>query len=80
MEAGDMNHQPLTGPPGTRIYSDGHHLIVDFRDQTIVKVNYVEITLNTGGTKDTIVQNRLNQTARLLHLDYHINRTASQTE
>ena len=61
-------NQPLTG----------RHLTVHFRDRDIVRVAYLEIVLDTGGVRGTVMQNRLNQSARLLDLGYHVTITQGQ--
>jgi hypothetical protein len=62
----------IVGPPGTRIYSDGRHTVVTFRDRELVRVSYTDIRLDARGHRDFITQARLNQSSRLLHLDYHV--------
>jgi hypothetical protein len=63
--------QPL-GPTGTQIYSDGRHTVVRFRDTNIARIAYTDIHLDGGGARDTVMQNRLNQTSRQFRLGYHI--------
>jgi hypothetical protein len=62
----------IVGPPGTRIYSDGRNTIVEFRDRELVRVTYLDVRLNTGGRRDFTTQARINQSSRLLNLDYHV--------
>jgi hypothetical protein len=66
------NHQPITGPAGTTISVDGHYLAVRYWDTEIVQVAYLEIILDAGGSRSSVVQSRLNQTARQFNLGYHV--------
>ena len=68
MERGveDMaNEQPIIGPAGTRIYSDGRYNIVRFRDTDVVKIAYLDIRLDSGGSRSFIVQSRALRCKRL---------------
>jgi hypothetical protein len=67
-----MSQQPIIGPTGTQIYSDGQHTILRFRDRELLRITYLDIRLDTSGDRDLVLQNRLNQGSRLLGLDYHI--------
>jgi hypothetical protein len=66
------NEQPIIGPPNTQIYSDGHHLVIRYRGTDLVKINYQEITLTSGGSRSPLVQARLNQSSRQFDLGYHV--------
>jgi hypothetical protein len=67
-------NKKIVAPPHTRIYNDGHHTLAEFRDRELIKVSYSDIRLDMHGHRDVITQARLNQIARLLHLDVHVRR------
>jgi hypothetical protein len=66
------NHQPIIGPTGTQIYNDGRHTTVHFRDTDVVRIAYLDVRLDSGGSRSFVVQSRLNQASRLFDLDYHV--------
>jgi hypothetical protein len=66
------NEQPIIGPTGTRIYSDGRYTTVRFRDTDVVRIAYTDVRLDSGGSRDFVMRSRLNQTSRLFGLDYHV--------
>jgi hypothetical protein len=66
--------EKIAGPPHTKIYSNGHNTIAEFRDRELVRVNYTDVRLDMQGHRDVITYSRLNQLIRLLHLDCHLRR------
>jgi hypothetical protein len=66
------NEQPIIGPIGTQIYSDGQYTIIRFRDREVVHIAYLDVRLDAGGSRDFVTQSRLNQGSRLFDLGYHV--------
>ncbi|HZA25747.1 MAG TPA: hypothetical protein VFA32_24655 [Dehalococcoidia bacterium] len=66
------NEPPIIGPTGTRIYSDGRYTTVRFRDTDVVKIAYTDVRLDSGGSRDSVMQSRLNQVSRQFDLGYHV--------
>jgi hypothetical protein len=64
--------QPIIGPIGTQIYNDGRHTVVRFRDTDVVRIAYLDVRLDSGGSRSFVVQSRLNQASRQFGLDYHV--------
>jgi hypothetical protein len=54
------NEQPIIGPTGTRIYSDGRYATVRFRDTDVVRIAYTDVRLDSGGSRDFVMRSRLN--------------------
>jgi hypothetical protein len=63
---------PIIGPIGTQIYSDGRYTVVRFRDVDLVQIAYLDVRLDSGGSRSFIIQSRLNQASRQFGLDYHV--------
>ena len=67
-----MEEHNLTGPPDSTVSMDGRSVTVRYRDVDIVRVGYLEVILDAGGSRSFIMQSRLNQSARLLNLNLHL--------
>jgi hypothetical protein len=65
-------HNIIIGPEGTAISMDGRYLTARYRDTDIVKVSYLEVVLDAGGSRSFIIQSRLNQVSRQFNLSYNI--------
>jgi hypothetical protein len=66
------NESPIIGPTGTQIYSDGRHTTVRYRDTDVVRIAYLDVRLDSGGSRSLTVRSRLNQASRQFGLDYHV--------
>jgi hypothetical protein len=66
------NEDPIIGPTGTSIYSDGRHTTVRFRDTDVVRIAYLDVRLDSSGSRSLTVRSRLNQASRQFGLDYHV--------
>ena len=60
------------GPPGVTFYSAGMEIIASYQGIDLVVVGNQVVTLNTGGSRAPIIQQRINQTARHLDLPLQI--------
>jgi hypothetical protein len=67
-----MPEQPIIGPTGTQIYSDGKNTVVRYRSRELVQIAYLDVRLDAAGFRDFITQSRINQASRLFGLNYHI--------
>jgi hypothetical protein len=66
------NHPPIIGPTATRFYNDGRNTIVQFRDIEVVRISYLDVRLDSGGSRSFIIRSQLNQASRQFGLDYHV--------
>jgi hypothetical protein len=60
------------GPPGVTFYSAGMEIIASYQGVDLVVMGHQIITLNTGGSRAPIMQNRINQIAQQLNLPLQI--------
>jgi hypothetical protein len=67
-----MEEHNIVGPTGTTITVDGHYLIVCYRNTDVVKVAYLEVIRDSGGSRSSVVQSRLNQASRQFELGYRV--------
>ena len=67
-----MGQTQTIGTHKTAVFSNGEHQVVKYWFTDVVKFNYKEIILNTGGWSTVTTKLRMNQASNQYNLGYNV--------